>query len=238
MIALVTLLSLVLVNAEIPAKISYMVGTVHIERAGKLYSGVIDAMLQVDDIITTKDESECEVQFSDYSLVRLEPNSSIKIERKEQTPTGVFHRIFAAVGEIVTKVTKLNKGDEYEIRTEAAQAFIRGTTFKTHVEEDGASSFIVFEGSLTVKSLLEGATEVILDQYAKSKFTMGELTPVLDKLTENEISEFTTRFQDFLNRAEALEQLREKLEEEKEEKEEEIKEKIDEGKEKLKGLFK
>lgn len=238
MIVLISLLGLFLVNAEIPATLSYMVGTVHIERDGKLYSGVINATLNINDVVTTKDESECEVQFSDYSLVRLEPNSSIRIERKEQTETGVFHRIFAAVGEIVTKVTKMNKGDEYEVRTDAAQAFIRGTTFKTNVEEDGASSFSVFEGSITAKSILEGATEVVLDQYSKSQFIMGELAPVLDKLTEIEITEFTNRFQDFLDRAKALEQLREKLEEEQKEKEEEIKKKIDETEDKLKGIFK
>jgi len=87
-------------------------------------------------------------EFSSYSLIRLAPNSSIKIERKEETRKGVFHRIFASIGEVITKVAKLNKDDEFELRTEAAYAYIQGTTFKTNVEKDGSSSLSVFEERL------------------------------------------------------------------------------------------
>lgn len=239
---LLSVLTLVMLNAEVPAKISYMVGTVHIERGGKLYSAVLNASLYVGDIIITKDESECEVQFSNYSLVRLEPNSSIKIERKEETKKGIFHRIFASVGKIVAKVAKLNKGDEYEIRTDAAQAFIRGTTFKTEVDEDGTSSFSVFEGKIAVTSLLEGAKEILLDKNVKSIIEKGELEPLVDKLTELEITAFANKFKDFIDRGKILDELRDKFEGEKKKKEEELKKKKDdvikEGKKKLKDLFK
>jgi len=228
-------LTLFFFNAEIPAKISYMVGTVHIERGGKLYSAVLNTPLYVDDIITTKDESECEVQFSNYSLIHLEPNSSIKIERKEETEKGIFHRIFASLGEIVAKVTKLNKGDEYEVRTEAAQAFIRGTTFKTRIEEDGSSSFSVFEGKVAVKSVLEGAKEVLLDEHFKSKIKKGEPAPFIDKLSELEIVTFAEEFKEFIKRGKILDELRKKFEEEKEKKKKEL---IEKGKKKIKGLFK
>jgi hypothetical protein len=238
MIMLCAMLPLILVQAEIPAKISYMVGTVHISRQGKLYSGVLDAALHVDDIVTTGLDSECEIQFSNYSLIHLEPNSGIKIERKEETPQGIFHRIFATIGNVVTKVTKLNKGDEYEIRTEAAQAFIRGTTFKTTVEEDGTSSFSVFEGSISVKSLFEGAKEFLVDEKFKSQIKKGELAPLVGQLSDLEINAFNTQFKDFLDRGHVLDELRNKIEEEKEKTEEEIKKKKDEGVDKLKGLFK
>lgn len=232
---LLSALTLLMFNAEIPAKISYLEGTVHIERGGKLYSGVLDAALYVNDIITTKDESKCEIQFSNYSLINLEPNSSIKIERKEETEKGVFHRIFASIGEMVTKVTKMNEDDEYEIRTDAAQAFIRGTTVQMNIEEDGTSAFNVFEGKVAVKSLAEGAKEVLLDENFKSKIKKGELEPLVDKLSELEITAFLTKFKDFIQRGKILDELRGKIEEEKKKKEDELKEK---GKKKLKGLFK
>lgn len=235
------MLAITIVGAEVPAHITYMVGTVHIQRGDQLYSGVLNATLYVNDIVTTKDESECEIQFSNYSLVRLEPNSSIKIERKEETETGVFHRLFASIGSIITKVTKLNQGDEYELRTETAQAFIRGTTFKTDVDTSGTSSFSVFEGTVSVKSLLEGATEILLDKSFKSLIAKGEVSPVVDQLSELEISEFNSMFKDFLDRGAVLDEARKKLEEEKEKIEEDIEEKkgdvLDEGKNKLKGLF-
>jgi len=238
MTIILSVLTLALFNAEIPAKITYLVGTVTIQREEKLYSAVLDASLYVDDIISTSDESECEIQFANYSLILLSQNSSIKIERKEDTEKGIFHRIFASIGEIVTKVTKMNKNDEYEVRTDAAQAFIRGTTFKTNIEEDGTSSFSVFEGSVSVKSLIEGAKEILLDKNFKSKIKKGELEPLVDKLSELEITAFATKFKDFIDRGRVLDELRDKIEEEKKKKEEEIKKKIDEGKKKLKGLFK
>ena len=231
-------LTLFIFNAELPAKITYLVGTVTVARKEKMYSAVLNTSLYVNDIITTGDESTCEIEFSNYSLIRLESNSSIKIERKEETKKGVFHRIFASIGEIVTKVAKLNKGDEYELRTDAAQAFIRGTTFKTIVKEDGASSFSVFEGKIGVKSLVEGAKEVLVDKNLKSIIKKGELVPFVDKLSDLEISAFTTKFDDFIKRGAVLDELREKFEKEKKKKEEELKKKKDEGIDKLKGMFK
>jgi hypothetical protein len=234
-------MALAMFSVEIPAEITYMVGTVYIQRGGQWYSGTLNAQLYVNDIVMTKTESECEIQFSDYSLVRLEPNSCIKIERKEKTETGVFHRLFASIGTIINKVVTLNKGDEYELRTETAQAFIRGTTFKTDVDTAGTSSFSVFEGKIAVKSVLEGAKEILLDENFKSKISKGELSPFIDQLSELEISEFNNIFRDFLDRGAALEELREKVEERKEEIKEDIEEKkddiLDKGKDKLKGLF-
>jgi hypothetical protein len=235
---LLGLFTILIVNAEIPAKISYMIGTTTIQRGEKTYSAVLKAALYVNDVVTTGDESECEIQFSNYSLVHLEPNSSVKIERKEETKKGIFHRIFAKIGEVVSKVTKMNKGDEYEVRTEAAQAFIRGTTFKTNVEEDGSSSFSVFDGKVGVKSVVEGAEEMVLDKHFKSKIKKGELEPLVDKLSELEINAFVTKFKDFIDRGKILDELRGKIEEEKKKKEEELKKKEEEGKKKLKGLFK
>lgn len=235
-------LTLFILNADIPAKVSFLVGTATIDRKGTKYAAVLNASLHVNDIVTTRDDSECEIQFSNYALVHLQPNSSIRIERKEETPQGIFHRIFASMGEVVSKVTKMNKGDEYELRTDAAQAFIRGTTFKTSIEEDGTSSFSVFEGNIAVKSLLEGAKEILLDQHFKSKIKKGELEPLVDKLSDLEITAFASTFKSFLDRGKVMDELRGKLEEEKKKKEEELKKEkddaIDKTKDKLKGLFK
>lgn len=223
-----------LITADIPAKISYLVGTTIVERAGKKYLGVLNAPLYVDDIITTSDESICEIQFSDYSLVRIEPNSSIKIERKEKTDKGVFQRIFASIGEVIAKVTKMNRGDEFEMRTEAASAYIRGTIFKTRIEKDGTSSFSVFAGKIKVKSLVAGAKEILLEKDYRSKIAKGELKPVVEKLPVDEIKKFAEKYKEFLDRGKALDALREKAEKEIKERKKEL---MEEGKKKIKGCL-
>jgi hypothetical protein len=209
-----SLMTIFILNAEVPAKISYLTGTVTVQRGAASMTGVLNTPLYVNDVITTADNSTCEVQFANYSLIRLSPNSSIKIERKEQTKKGVFHKIFASLGEIVTKVTKLNKNDQYEVRTDVAQAYIRGTTFKTSIAQDGASQFAVLEGKLKIKSLLAGAKEYIADEKFKAVFGKGKAAPILSALSEIEINGFKSEFKEFLGRSAILEDLRSKAEKE------------------------
>jgi hypothetical protein len=230
-----SIIALMLIAGDVPAHVSYLMGTASVERGGVRYRAVLNAPLQVNDIVTTGDDSECEITFGRYSLLHLGANSSVRIERKEETKQGVFHRIFASLGEIVTKVVSLSKDDEYEMRTEAAQAFIRGTTFKTSIDEDGTSSFSVFEGKIAVKSVLEGAREILLDTHFSSQIEKGQLAPVVEKLSDLEISAFRDQFSDFLRKGEVLDSLRNTFDEKIEDKKDDIKNK---AKDKLEGLFK
>lgn len=230
-----SIITFMLFAGDVPAHISFLLGTTSVERNGIRYRAVLDAPLQVNDIVTTGDESECEITFATYSLLRLGPNSSIRIERKEQTDRGIFHRIFASLGEIVTKVVSLNKDDEYEMRTEAAQAFIRGTTFTTNVDEHGASSFKVFEGEIAVKSVLEGAREIILDTHFGSTIEKGQLAPVIEKLSDLEITAFQERFSGFLKKGAVLDSLRTAIEDRIDDTKEDLE---DKARDKIKGLFK
>lgn len=220
MTIIATIMSLVLFNADVSAKISYLSGTVTIQRAGTTYSGVLGTALAVNDVVSTGDKSACEIQFENYSLVRLAQNSSLRIERKEKTSKGVFHRIFASLGQVVTKVTKLGKNDQYEVRTDVAQAYIRGTTFQTTIEQSGESQFKVYEGKLRVKSLLAGAKEVVLKQNYKSVFGKGKSAPLVAALSELEVKGFKKELKEFLDRGAVLDNLRKRAGKE-----------IDEGKE-------
>lgn len=223
---IVGIVALCLVSAEVPAKVSYLVGSAVLERNMKKYSIVLNTQLYTNDVITTGDESVCEIQFSNYSLTRLEPNSSIRIERKEQTRKGIFSSIFTSFGEIVSKVTKLNKGDEYQVKTDAASAFIRGTTFKTMVGKDGSSQFSVFEGKIKVKSLIEGAKEVLLDENFTTKLSKGQLAPLVEKLPMQEIENFKSKFKDFMDRGKLMDELRSKVDQKVDETKDEIKDRV------------
>lgn len=222
MMIIALIMPLLLFNAEVTAKISYLSGTVTIQRAGVTYNGQLNSELAVNDVVSTAGQSVCEIQFENYSLVRLSPNSSLRIDRKEKTAKGVFHRIFASLGEVVTKVTKMGKNDQYEVRTDVAQAYIRGTTFQTNVEKDGSSQFKVYEGKLRVKSLLAGAREMVLKQNYRGTFGKGKTAPLVAKLSELEISGFRKELKEFLDRGAVLDKMRER-----------VKKEIDETKEKI-----
>ncbi len=220
MIFIASLMSLILFNADVSAKISYLSGTVTIQRSGTTYSGALGTQLAVGDVVATPAQSACEIQFENYSLVRLAQNSSLKIERKEKTAKGVFHRIFASLGQVVTKVTKLGKNDQYEVRTDVAQAYIRGTTFQTTIEQNGESQFQVYEGKLRVKSLLAGAKEVVVKQNFKGVFGKTKAAPIVAELSDLEVKGFNRELKEFLDRGAVLDKLRERASKE-----------IDEGKE-------
>ena len=232
---MLAIIALMLVTGDIPAHISYLMGSASVERGGVQYRAALNAPLQVHDVVTTGDDSQCEITFSTYSLLRLEANSSIRIERKEETKHGVFHRIFASLGEIVTKVASMGTADEYEMRTEAAQAFIRGTTFKTNIDQDGTSSFSVFEGKIAVKSLLEGAREILLDTGFSSQIEKGQLAPVIEKLSDLEVTAFRDEFSDFLHKGAVLDSLHNAVDEKIEDTKEDLQ---DKAKDKIQGLFK
>ncbi|HEX7319120.1 MAG TPA: FecR family protein [bacterium] len=223
---IVGIVTLFLVSAEVPAKVSYLVGSAVLERNLKKYSIVLNTQLYTNDVITTGDESVCEIQLSNYSLIRLEPNSSIKIERKEETKKGIFSSIFTSFGEMVSKVTKLNKGDEFEVKTDAAHAFIRGTTFKTMVDKNGSSQFSVFEGKIKVKSLIAGAKEVLLDQNFTTKLQKGQLAPLVEKLPVREIEKFQSQFKDFIDRGKLMDELRGKVDKKIDETKDEIESRV------------
>lgn len=220
-----SVLTLFVFNADVPAKISYLAGAVSIQRGAAVLNGALDTPLYVNDVITTGANSTCEIQLAAYSLILLSANSSIRIERKEKTNKGVFHRIFASLGEIVTKVTKLNKNDQYEVRTDIAQAYIRGTTFKTSIDQQGSSQFTVLEGKLRVKSLLAGAKEFIASEKFKAVFGKGKTAPLLAKLSDVELGGIQRELKEFTDRSKVLDNLRSKAEKELKEEKEKLQEK-------------
>lgn len=203
--ALGALLTVMASAADIPAQLSLVVGDVEVNRSGVINKGTLSMPLQVADVVTAKAESYCEVKFSNQSLVRIEANSSMRIDRKDETKDRKVTRLFILLGEIVAKVTKMGKRDVYEVRTNSAQAFVRGTIFKLKVEEDGSSLFSIFEGKLGVKSLVQGAKELLVDNNFQGKITAGQLAPVVNKISVQELQKFHTTFKEFLDRSAMLE---------------------------------
>ncbi len=199
-------------SAEIPAQLTLLIGDVEVTRNNVISKAQLNMNLLVADIVTTRAESYCEMKFSNQSLVRLEANSSMKIERKDETKDRKVMRLFVMLGEIVNKVTKMGKRDVYEVRTNSAQAFVRGTIFKLKVEEDGSSLFSVFEGKLGVKSLVAGAKEMLMDKDFQGKIAAGQLVPAVQKISPQELQKFQQKFKDFLDRSALMEKALKDLE--------------------------
>ena len=212
---LMTILALCSAAAEMPAQLSLVVGEVEVKRAEVVSKGTLNMPLQINDVVSTKAESYCEIKFSNQSLVRVEANSSMRIDKKDETKDRKVTSLFVLLGEIVAKVTKMGKRDVYEVKTNSAQAFVRGTIFKLKVEQDGSSLFSIFEGKLGLKSLIAGAKEMLVDKNFQGKISVGQLAPLVGKIGPQELQKFQLKFKDFLDRSalmdKALKELEEKM---------------------------
>jgi len=207
------LIGLALAQAdEMPAKLTLVVGDVEVTRNGVAFKAPLNYDLLMGDIVSTKAESYCEIKFSTQSLVRLESNSSMRIERKDVAKDRKVTRLFVMLGEIVAKIAKVGKRDVYEVKTNSAQAFVRGTIFKLKVDQDGSSLFSVFEGKLGVQGLIKGAKELLMNQNFQGKITVGQLAPAVQKISPQELQKFQQTFKGFLDRSAEFEKALKDLE--------------------------
>lgn len=106
------------------------------------------------EFLKTNAASMLEVKLADGSLMRLAPNSNLKLglaksDTQEKHPTQ--HKLTA--GKMWAKITKsVGTESKFAVRTENAVAGVRGTTFRVNAEEDGATVVKVYEGAVAVSN--------------------------------------------------------------------------------------
>lgn len=154
---------------QIPRGITFVKGIVEIKRAGSdKWIRVRGSMpLNSGDIVRTGKNSYAyigcgtsefaaatgsEIQLRPLSVITV-PDETLKVEKKS--------RVRVAVDDAVKKVYALFGKEEFEIETPSAVSGIRGTDFIVDVDEDGNTTFLLNEGSISVKSKFDN-TETTL----------------------------------------------------------------------------
>ncbi len=118
----------------------------NISRAGKLYSG---------DQVQTKKDGYAAVMFTDdKSLVKIKPNSILKIQGTTEGKS-ISKQLVMDVGELFVKVSK-QKGS-FQVATPTSVASVKGTEFWVQ-EVDGATSVISLEGVIELVNKASGQT--------------------------------------------------------------------------------
>ncbi len=171
------------------------------------------------DSLVTGSNSNLEITYEDGSVSSLAPNSILKI-RYLKKENGLFTtRIKAWMGSIICKITKLSKGETFQVYTPTAVATIRGTVFEANISKDKETSFKVLSGKLYATALVEGAKTYLLSDALK--YTVGIAgIPQVGKLTEQELTALKNKASTYI---------RDFIEEKKEEIEEDIKKEIKKG---------
>jgi hypothetical protein len=106
------------------------------------------------DTLRTENDGYAVVQLVDNSLIRVRPNSMLVIRGETNDRGGLNSRINVDRGSISLSVT--GRQSEYEVGTQTAVAAVKGTEFRTTVNPDGSTTFLLFSGEITVRALQSG----------------------------------------------------------------------------------
>ncbi len=179
-------------EANEPAIITFVLGDVTIQRGPDSVKAQVREALKDGDIVTTGEKSYMVVQMGSRLLFRLEAES--KLEIKSVTEFGK-NELNLSRGLVLSKLSKLKKGEQYFIKTPTTVASVRGTVFSTEFN-NGVTNVAVAEGKVNVKLVSTGdekepeaeSSAVVTDKIELRKIDTVEKL-VLKKIEETPVME-------------------------------------------------
>jgi outer membrane protein assembly factor BamB len=111
----------------------------------------VEDLVEAGDLIKTKSDSFTEIQFMDFGIIRIQENTELIVQNLHLQEEQSKANMKLNKGKMLAKVSKLSKGEEFEVRTSTALAGVRGTEFMVKQEEGSdTASFAVKEGKVSV----------------------------------------------------------------------------------------
>jgi hypothetical protein len=185
---------------------------------GELRAAELGDRLGHADWLRTSDNTRAAIRFTDDgSLVRVNPNTTLEI-RAEGDRSALTKTVELEFGELWARVTR-RPGTEFQVRTPAGVAAVKGTEFLVRVAGDGSTTLITLSGVLDFFTDV-GTVEVPagMAATAASAAAMPQVEPTTETALdgveelvagdeapeEEELVEVVFRFQDDLGRVRTL----------------------------------
>lgn len=138
--------------------------------------------------IVTGPNGYAEVELWDGGIIRIAPNSTIRITNDFCDKRSLIQKTTSKVWH---KVKNLLGGGGYEVTTQGAVGGVRGTEFEVITEND-KTIFKVYEGKIEVTPILNDETnklvikayEKLIEDMQTGKITMEEYIEKTTKMTE------------------------------------------------------
>ncbi|MDD5629297.1 MAG: FecR family protein, partial [Elusimicrobia bacterium] len=129
---------------------SEMTGAVEVQLGGSdiWKRAKVGEALPPGTTIKTAANSNCTIVFADRSQVRLDSNSSLKLEELSNAKV----QVFLPLGRVDAWVKKL-AGRAFQIRTPSATAAVRGTVLRIETDATGTRTY-VFDGVVVSQNML------------------------------------------------------------------------------------
>jgi len=131
--------------------VTFSSGYVSIQRGGQWGELDVADLVEEGDLIKTESDSFTEIQFMDFGIIRIQENTELIVRNLHLQDEQSKVSMKLKKGKMLAKVSKLSKGEEFEVRTSTALAGVRGTEFMVKQDEGSdTASFAVKEGTVSV----------------------------------------------------------------------------------------
>ena len=163
------------------AKITFFTGDVKIFRGAASFDASVRDELMENDLVKTGRNSQLVFQISDRDVVSVSANSELQLKRTANVSQIMFS---LRKGEVISKVTKLSKGERYSVQTPLLTAAVRGTAFSVTANEGGEkisviSGKVLIDGGSTRNQRTIRELEVADGQTAVIMPQSGDKAPVV-----------------------------------------------------------
>jgi hypothetical protein len=139
-------------NAFYEGIVTFLSGEAEVQHKAEpkwVFLDVDDSVLG-NDKVKTGSESFCEVQFTEFGIIRIQQQTEVLIgsvflkEEKNKV------RLKLDRGNLLCKIDKLSKDEEFQVETGTVLAGVRGTEFLVREAADGTTLIAVNEGEVSV----------------------------------------------------------------------------------------
>lgn len=182
------------IKSSIPAKISFLAGSVKIKRAGsdKWVEAKLNTTLNFLDEIRTGFDSQAVIILNSEDKVTVKANTHIVISllEKDEEEGSWAATLKIWLGEVRSRVEKLKeRHGQYHIETLSAVAGIRGTDFIVIESIDEVTRVICVKGEVEVCDAVF-KEKVVLTENQVTMVSLGQRPTLPRELTEEELIKF------------------------------------------------
>jgi len=143
---------------NILARIQYIKGDVILKKENTQKSAQINDVLEMNDIILTKDDATVDIIVKNKGIIRIGENA--RVELKTLSEENI--ELKQDSGTVITHLKKLNANENYSVVTPTSVAAVRGTSFITKVDKDQNTTVALVHGSIEIRD--KKGNSMVLDK--------------------------------------------------------------------------
>ena len=137
-------------------KLVMKVGTVNIITAGKTRTAIVNQYLSGSETIVTGKNSLADISMSGKGYMRIQENSKVAVASLKKAAGDPDLNMSS--GKVILIMSKLSKGNRYNVGTSTTVASVRGTIFQVSGDES-KTDLDVFTGQVLVNPVSGGVVQ-------------------------------------------------------------------------------